>query len=248
MTTTQPWLAAKIALDLLNSLGEWLAAQGTQVAQCVLEQSGVQVDSIAGSQQAELFLQAGYRHEVRLEFLELDLSTRNVAGELARSVPSAGQPSVEWLRFDESRRELFARTAERTLIDSADCRFLSGLRTGADLLAAHAGREGMDPKLWFVAAVDGVPVGVLLLRSEGPQSLSGSLSSSGEISYLGVVPEMRGAGWGKRLVEQGVATAISREWVALGTALDSTNNYAKSVYESSGFVVRGTMRGRVRVF
>jgi ribosomal protein S18 acetylase RimI-like enzyme len=248
VAAANPRLAGEIAFGLLDALGEWLREKGTQVAQCVLEQSAAHGDVVTASGRDELFLRAGYRHEVRLEFLELDLAERNGAGEVASSVPPAFQPCIEWIPFDESRRELFASTAERTLIASADCRFLSGLRTGADLLAAHAGTEGVDAELWFVAVIDGSPVGVLLLRSDGPQNLSGSLSSGGEISYLGVVPERRGAGWGRRLVEQAATMARLRGWAVLGAALDSTNHYAKTVYESSGFVVRGAMRGRVRVF
>lgn len=57
-----------------------------------------------------------------------------------------------------------------------------------------------------------------------------------ELVYVGVTPEARGAGLGRRLVEEGLRLGRERERVALFLAVDERNSYAVSVYEDLGFV------------
>lgn len=229
----------EILICLLEVLAEWLFQAGVQVAQTILEESPIRDGDrpITDARLDQLFLRTGFTHEVRLESLELPLT-----GYHPESC------SLTWLPYCESRRGVFEKVAARTLIDSADCRFLAGLRTGADLLAAHAGWEPVPSDLWNLALHDGHPVGLLLLRESLGKPTSNPFSVTGEISYMGIAPEFRGCGWGRGLVEQAARIGRRREWTSLRAVVDATNHYAKTSYELSGFVVQSRLRGRVRVF
>jgi len=69
-------------------------------------------------------------------------------------------------------------------------------REWQDLLA-HAG-DHLDRDLWKVAHVDGEPVGVVLPQSFGWDPPEGTLS------YVGILPEHRGRGLGRRLHRAGL--------------------------------------------
>jgi ribosomal protein S18 acetylase RimI-like enzyme len=260
----------EVALRLLATLCDGFVQQRTQVVQTVLEQvtladggDALVFPSAESTECDRLFLEAGFEHEVWLESLELPLGGRGSPGSRttfparASGYTGSGMPPLrnqndsaplDWLLFNEARRSLFEEVAARTLMDSADCRFLAGRRTGADLIAAHEGCGKIDPDLWRLALLKGTPVGVLLLRSEGDANGADATAGTGDISYMGIVPEFRGQGLGGRLVEEAATVGRRRGWSSLGAVMDATNHYAKEVYRTSGGVVRERLRGRVRVF
>ena len=57
-----------------------------------------------------------------------------------------------------------------------------------------------------------------------------------ELVYMGLVPEVRGHGWGLELVRraQGIAGRCGRERLVL--AVDAQNAPAVALYEAAGFV------------
>jgi len=84
--------------------------------------------------------------------------------------------------------------------------------------------------LWLLALVDGLPVGVLLL-TRSPETLDW------EISYVGVVPEARGRGFGRELVLKALAAAQTGGAPYLTLSVDARNHPARELYRVLGFEV-----------
>lgn len=115
----------------------------------------------------------------------------------------------------------FARTLLRSHDDSLDCPELHGVRTPDDVLAGY--RDcAPDLARWWLARVNGEPAGVLIL-------------GMGELTFVGVVPERRGQGIGRGLVEAAVS------WhAALSVIVDERNTPARTLYRSLGFQTVGS--------
>jgi ribosomal protein S18 acetylase RimI-like enzyme len=105
--------------------------------------------------------------------------------------------------------------------DSLDCPELHGIRSPAEVLAGY--RDcAPDTSRWYLARVGDAPVGVLIL---GP----------GELHFVGVLPEWRGQGVGRALVEE----ALARD-PQLSLIVDARNIPAIRLYRSVGFEVAGS--------
>lgn len=90
-----------------------------------------------------------------------------------------------------------------------------------------------DPSLWFVADLEGTPVGAALCRP----SESGD-PGLGWVAQLGVVPEARGRGLGTALLVHALATlrSLGRPRAGLGVDAESTTG-AVRLYERVGLRV-----------
>lgn len=100
-------------------------------------------------------------------------------------------------------------------------------------LADISARPGHDPERWWIAELDGEPVGVCLLDN--------SKAEHGEdhVRRLGVLPSARGRGIGRWLLECAAAEAAARGQSALTLSVDGANTTgATRLYESVGFAIR----------
>lgn len=136
---------------------------------------------------------------------------------------------LELACYDECDAGAFRNTLRRTYEGSLDCPGLSDLRNIEDILASHRATGLHDPGLWFLARQDGHPVGVLLLTRV-------PLRSTLEIVYVGVVPESRGRGFGKCLVDFAIAQTRLAHCNQLMLAVDHLNRFALELYRSRGFI------------
>lgn len=90
-----------------------------------------------------------------------------------------------------------------------------------------------DPSLWFVAELDGEPVGVALCRPE-----EWGDPGCGWVAQLGVVPEARGRGLGAALLTHALATFAERGLPRAGLGVDTENTTgAVRLYERAGMHV-----------
>ena len=78
-----------------------------------------------------------------------------------------------------------------------------------------------DPPTWWLALADDRPAGVLLLSGD-------------ELTFLGVVPEFRGRGVGRFLLDLAL-----RQSPALSLIVDARNAPAFQLYRSAGLEVVG---------
>jgi ribosomal protein S18 acetylase RimI-like enzyme len=110
----------------------------------------------------------------------------------------------------------FARTLLRAHDDSLDCPELHGVRSADDVLAGY--RDcAPDRSRWWLARLGDEPAGVLIL---GPKDLS----------FVGVLPERRGQGIGRALVELAISWQPD-----LSLIVDERNTPAIALYQSLGF-------------
>lgn len=159
---------------------------------------------------------------------------------LSQGFPSA-MPPGDWSCRRVLPRDLPQLTAliERTYEGSLDCPGMLGRRSAADAVAGYAavGSSGMDH--WYLVEEAGQAVGCLLMAdhpADGPR----------ELVYLGLVPEVRGRGWGEQLSRfaQWTCRAAGKELLVL--AVDAANSPAVDAYERAGFTRWETRRVFVR--
>ena len=81
------------------------------------------------------------------------------------------------------------KLVERTYVDSLDCVGLDGMRPIGDVLVGYRATGRYRPEWWLIATHAGQDVGCVLLADHPEQEQC-------ELMYLGMVPEVRGRGWG----------------------------------------------------
>lgn len=157
---------------------------------------------------------------------ELVYMVRRASAPAARRVSDRG---VQWVTFDETRRDLFISALEESYIDSLDCRGLGGLRRTTDVLEGHRATGIHDPAGWYVARMNDATMGVILTaQSPGRASM--------EVVYMGVSPAWRGKGVGDLLLARAVQRAQAQRLSDITLAVDGINIAARRLYDRWSFV------------
>jgi ribosomal protein S18 acetylase RimI-like enzyme len=139
-------------------------------------------------------------------------------GQAPRSATASRLTFVPYPACDPAE---FDRTLLRAHDDSLDCPELHGVRSPDEVLAGY--RDcAPDRSRWWLARLGAEPVGVLVL---GP----------GDLSFVGVLPEHRGHGIGRALVEAAVSWHPD-----LSLIVDDRNIPAIALYRSLGFEAVGS--------
>jgi GNAT superfamily N-acetyltransferase len=176
--------------------------------------------------QADLFLEHGFSHLTDAVVLERS-SPASGPGETAASLrafpcdPDADSRGV-------------ARILERINEQTLDCPELDVLRTTEDLLAAHRSHSPAGRARWWRYEDDGGDVGVVLGTTADD---SGTL----EILFFGVVPEQRGKGFGRKLLDRFLSD-VGGEGAFVRAGMDCRNRFADSIYAACGFSETGRLR------
>lgn len=133
-----------------------------------------------------------------------------------------------------------ATALERSYEQTLDCPELCGLRDMEDVIASHKATGDFDPTRWWVLTQDEEPHGCCLLtHCPGNQSV--------ELVYLGLGPELRGQGLGKRLLVHAIRELSIDEPVReITCAVDRRNTPAGRMYTSLGFAPFDARLGFVR--
>lgn len=100
------------------------------------------------------------------------------------------------------------------------------LRVDAAALARRIATEHIDPLLSRVIEADGAPAGILLLARRGDTL---------RVAGLGLAPELRGLGLGRRLMVEVIAQARMRGEREMLLEVIDRNAAAIALYESLGF-------------
>ncbi len=132
--------------------------------------------------------------------------------------------------FSAPNCQTFEQTLLRTYERTQDCPELNGVRSIDEILAGHQAQGDGDARRWWLALLDGEPVGVLLV--------TGPLDAAWEIVYLGVIPEARGRRFGRQLVTKSLQEARSAGASQMLVSVDSRNRVALELYEHFGFEPR----------
>jgi GNAT superfamily N-acetyltransferase len=135
---------------------------------------------------------------------------------------------LTWASYSPVNHEMFARTIAGTYAGSLDCAALNGLREIEDVLATHKSIGEFNPSWWLVGLHKGEPVGTILLAYQPERA-------SGEVVYMGVLPDWRGRGIGSALMHQAGRLARQHAISVLSLAVDDRNRPAKCLYARFGF-------------
>ena len=141
-------------------------------------------------------------------------------------------PPVGPLTFEPFRPQLRQRLAdviERTYEETMDCPALNGLRETLEVLDGYEQTGVFDPERWLFVQRKEDDVGCLLLADFPEQSQF-------ELVYMGLVPGVRGRGWGMQVVRQSQWLARQQRRDRIVLAVDAKNKPAVDVYLSAGFV------------
>jgi ribosomal protein S18 acetylase RimI-like enzyme len=194
------------------------------------------------------FLASGFISVGTLRYLRREASERRGRHAPARDaawppgvtvepLAPAGKPRAD---LTEAQQRVIVEALDSTYADTLDCPELCGLRETPDVLDSHRRTGQFDPSLWWVARLHGKPRGCMLLNRCPDQRTV-------ELVYLGLAPELRGAGLGARLLSMGIERVRQGHpaW-SVTCAVDERNTPAMRLYESLGFAAFGRRVALVR--
>lgn len=197
--------------DSLKALVAQFRASELVFAQALIEPGA--------SGKAAALNRAGFRRITQMIYLERDPTYPWVD-------PPA--PHAVWVPYTLATHARFRAVIERSYVDSADCPELTTLRTADDAIASHAvaGVSGTDH--WELLSVDGLDAGALLLSTiAGPPAI--------EVTYMGLVPELRGRRLGGLLLQRALQRARALNARLVTIVVDERNTRAHALYERFGF-------------
>jgi ribosomal protein S18 acetylase RimI-like enzyme len=166
----------------------------------------------------------GFRAVRRFWRMGLDLVDRPTAD------PQAPEGVVARRAVDDADRRVVHAIDQACFADHFGVWEHGGFEAWLDDISS---RPGHDPDRWWIAELDGSPVGICLLDT--------SMLEQGEdhVRRLGVLPAARGRGIGRWLLERAASQAAAEGRRALTLSVDGENaTGATRLYESVGFTVR----------
>lgn len=199
-----------------KAVDQYLDAAGTVITQAILPNQDVV--------HAVRLNRARYKHLADLNYFVKEF-------QQSPDEPHSSEPPPSDLSFISGKevhqqrlRELIDRTYEKTL----DCAALNGIRSTNDVLTGYRHTGDFRAEWWIIGQYNGQDVGCVLLADHPEHEQC-------ELMYLGIVPEMRGRGWGCQLTQYA-------QWIAAGASLrrmvlavDDANWPARQLYNRMGF-------------
>ena len=122
----------------------------------------------------------------------------------------------------------WSQLVERTYIETRDVPELNGLRGIESTLVGYSSTIKGVPETWWVVQCKGVNIGCLLLTP--------TAAGCCEITYLGLVPEWRGKGLSKVIMNFVRDWALASGIEGITLAVDLRNSPAIRLYQSCGFM------------
>jgi len=169
---------------------------------------------------AQVLQDAGFHHE--RTFWQM---ARALADDLATPPPPPPGVQIRRVADDAQGRALLHRILETSFRDHWN----HPERSYEEFWQRKENHPGMDPSQWWVAELDGVPVGACIGDS------SRAAGGTGHVQTLGVLREGRGRGVGQHLLWTAFAAHRARGWTRseLGVDADSLTG-ATRLYRSVG--------------
>lgn len=207
------------------------AAQLARAAVAALDAAGVMMSQVLlrarNAGETPTIEAVGFRYLADLMYLACE------ADGFPSQPPAAGDLQFE--PFEESQRGRLVSLIERTYEGTLDCPALEGGRRMDDVIDGYRATGSFRPSNWyFVRELGGSglvnqDLGVLLLAAHpGP--------CHWELVYMGLTPEARGRGWGRKIARQAQWLARCADAERLVLAVDAANLPALAAYRDTGFV------------
>ena len=163
---------------------------------------------------------AGFRHLADLLYLSWEV------GQPAAQ--SAAKSELAFLPFDPSQPARLSALIECTYEGSLDCAALNGTRHIDDVIAGYRATGRYRAENWLTVQHDGQDIGVLIL-ADHPQA------RHWELVYMGLIPEVRGCGWGREVAQYAQTLAEDAQVERIVLAVDAENEPALRMYRTAGF-------------
>jgi mycothiol synthase len=162
----------------------------------------------------------GFRHIAELLYMSCESPTFPLVAP-----ESSGLDFVAYETSQRSRlRELIEQTYEGTL----DCTALNGVRDVEHVINGYRATGVFRPENWLFVRSEGRDVGLLLL-ADHPHG------RHWELVYLGLVPQVRGRGWGRQITRYAQWLARGENVERIVVAVDAANRPAVAIYQATGF-------------
>ena len=199
---------------------------------------------LAGASPAEF----GFENAATLQYLSGGLD----GDSATTNAPDANRPAVALHvsvvdSDNNSAVAQFSNLVGATYVGSLDCPKLSSHRTASEIVASYRTAASYRPGWWMtLAAADdpATPIGCLIMACHGGDHSSTAAETGAndstdpapvaELVYMGLLPEYRGRGLGRRIVETARATARAAECQRMILAVDLTNGPAVDAYQTFG--------------
>jgi ribosomal protein S18 acetylase RimI-like enzyme len=202
----------RIEDELLCRACAWLRQRGAKLAQ-----------SLLSPQEAELappLVRNGFAHVTGLWYLRHDL---HLPYELL-----AEKGRLTFRPYSGTDPALFHQTLLRTYEQTRDCPEINGVRTVDEVIHGHQAQGSHNPDRWWLALHGERPIGVLLMTAIPEWR-------GWDVSYLGVLPEVRRRGFGRELTRKALLEAMTASAQQVTLAVDSRNQPAWDMYRAVGF-------------
>lgn len=213
--TAVVWLpdpTSAAATELMQTLADFLDEREIALAQLLVSEN----DTVA----PELIAAGDFQRLAKLAYLAVD-----------RELFPTGCPQSK-LDFEPRAGEQPERLGKLLLSTyeaSLDCPRLNGVRRSDDTLDGYREQGIYTPELWFFVRRQQQDIGTLLLTTHVD-------SGNWELVYMGLVPEARGAGLGRDVLQFAMWQAREGGAERLVLAVDQANRPALTAYEQAGFV------------
>jgi len=205
------WRESDLGERLVRAAVAWVRERGAKLAQAILPTADIA--------RAGPLVRCGFRHITRLNYLRHQL------------VDIAPLPVMRAMRlqpWSPTLEAVFQETLLHTYEGTLDCPELNGVRTIEEIVAGHRAQGVWRPERWWLAFVHNKPAGVALLTELFDQG-------GWDLSYVGVVPDMRQRGIGRALTVHALHAAQEAGALQLMVAVDERNVAAGEMYRSLGF-------------
>jgi ribosomal protein S18 acetylase RimI-like enzyme len=155
--------------------------------------------------------------------LSIDLNAADIHGRA---------PAPGGVRLRAATGDLDRHAVHAVLEDAMAGHWNHRRRSFTDFDHDQRQREGYDPNLWWLAEVDGMPVGAVIARDPAERAW---------IAWLGVLDAHRGRGIGTLLLHTAFKVLRERGHHAVGVDVDTHNtNGAVNIYKGAGMAICGT--------
>ena len=147
--------------------------------------------------------------------------------DLSPTAAWRGGDRLAFTTYDAANPATFRAALAASYEGTLDCPEVNGLRTIDEVIVGHQAQGRYDPSTWWLAWLDGEPVGVLLLVEAEPREW--------EIAYVGVVPPARRRGVALGLMHHALCHARLVDATSLVLSVDDRNTPARRLYHRLGF-------------
>ena len=204
--------ATKDAIDLLwAEMDRYSKTADVEIAQCLIP-----TDS---AENADALRRTGFRRVSLL--MHMTSSSENFPETTAES-------RLEYQSCALDQMQRMADLVQSTYQQSLDCPVLNGSRKMTAVLEGYRHTGVFDPGRWLFVRFKSQDVGCLVLTDHAQEN-------QWELMYLGLIPEVRGHGWGLEATRYAQWLVSQTERDQLVLSVDAANYPAVNVYELAGF-------------